>query len=103
VSNTALPRFGDAQLQDLINRLEQALSALEGKPLANVLLLGPITIATTDTRVYHGLGRALGGYFVVRAAGDVRIFDGAVPETLDPANYVSLRSSNPVAVTLAVF
>ncbi len=104
MSNTALPRIGDAATQDLINRLEVAINALEATPLAGVVVLPSVTFGAGDLRVYHGLGRAVRGYFVVRCAvTGVTVGDGLTPETIDPRNYVSLRASAAVALTLAVF
>lgn len=102
MSNTALPRVGDAQLQRLIGIVETALNALESSPFAGAVLIRQ-AIGVTDTRVYTGLGHAVSGYFLVRATADVRVFDGAVPEAIDAANYVSLRASSAQTVTLAVY
>ena len=102
MSNTVLPRAGAREVQDLADRVERALNALEGGPLANAVVLPPQLIGTGDTRVYTGLGRAVQYYWVVRATADVRVFDGAVPEATDPGNYVSLRASSEQTVALAV-
>lgn len=101
VNNTALPRVGDAANQRLIGILETSLNALEASPLAGAVVVTQ-TIGTGDTRVYHGLGRVPAYFWVVRRAADVRVFDGAVPEAIDPANYITLRASSSQTVSLAV-
>lgn len=101
MNNTALPRIGDAQMQRLIDIIETALNELEGSPFAGAVVVTQ-AIGTGDTRVYHGLGRVPKYFWVVRASADVRVFDGAVPETTDSANYITLRASSAQTVTLAV-
>jgi hypothetical protein len=103
--STNLPRLGDNELQRLTRLIEDALNRLESNPLNNAVVLGAQTINSTDTRVYHGLGRSVAGFWVVRGGGGATVFDGAVPETIDPANYITLRASTggAPAFTLAVY
>lgn len=101
-ANTVLPRVGDAQNQRLIDIIERSLNALEGWPPSSLVMVTQ-AVGTADTRVFHGLGRAAAGYFLVRSTVDVRIFDGAVAEATDPANYLRLRASVAATVTLLVF
>lgn len=101
--NTVLPRVAVPGMLDLVDRMERSLNELEAAPLAGAVVLPPQTIGTTDTRVYHGLGRQVRYFWVVDAAADVRVFRGAVAETVDPANYISLRASSAATVSLAVF
>jgi hypothetical protein len=102
MGNTALPRVGDDQLQRLTALIEQAIQALEANPFAGLRILPPVVIGASDTRVYHGLGYPLRYYFIVSTPIDIRLAVGAVPETIDPANYFTLRASTPGQVTLAV-
>jgi len=99
---TALPR-PPASPNEVIVATEQAINALEAHPLAKVLILPSVTIGTADTRVFHGLGQRISGYWLVRAPGNITVFDGLVPETVDPANFVTLRLSGGATVALAVF
>jgi len=108
--NTALPRLVATAmaalvgaLNQIIDRIERALNVLEAHPLAGMAIVTQTIGAAADTRVYHGLGRAALGYFIVRCSADVRVCDGLVSEAIDPANYVSLRASSAQTVTLAVF
>lgn len=98
-----LPRFGSP--------IDRALDAIEGfcrrvalMALADAVVLPPQLINTTDTRIYHGLGRLPVGRFLVKnpGVGDV-LADGLVPESKDPANFITLRMSFPGTVTLIVF
>lgn len=101
---TDLPRVGDTDLQRLTSLIEDALNALQSNPLNNAVVLPLQLVNTTDTRVYHGLGRVPIGFFPVRCAvSGVTVADGVTAETLDPFNYISLRASAGVAVSLAVF
>lgn len=99
--NTVLPRFGERSQLDLIERLERALNALEASPLNGAVVVTQ-AIGVADTRVYHGLDRIPRYFWIVRRAADVRVWDGAVPEAVDPANYITLRASSAATVTLAV-
>lgn len=83
--------------------LEEAFRKVDAFPFAGAVVLPPQAIGTADTRVYHGLGRALTGYLLARAPSDVRLFDGAGPEATDPANFVTLRLSTAATVTIVAF
>jgi hypothetical protein len=106
VSNTALPRFGDAQTQDLINRLEIALNALESQPLAGATIV-PVTFTAAypaGVRVYHGLGRVPKGYFVVNTANAFGLLtEIPVPTEPDPRNYITLGYGSAAVTLVAVF
>jgi hypothetical protein len=106
MGNTALPRFGDDRTQDLINRLEIAIQALEANPLAGLRVLQPIAFPAfpPTLRVYHGLGRAPQGWFVVRQSQFVFFADLTTPTNeTDPANYSVLACNAATTLTLAVF
>lgn len=104
MSTSSLPRLGDSDLQQVTVAVEQSLNALEVHPLANLRILAPTVVGANDTRIYHGLGQRLTGYFIVSAVGDVRLAVGAIPEAADPSNYFTLRASvGGISVTLAVF
>jgi hypothetical protein len=103
MANTALPRFGDAKLDLLINQLEISLNDLEGAPLAGAVILPRQLVGASDTRIFHGLGRPVAGYWIVGSNVDVRVADGAVPEAIDPRNYFTLRASTAAVLGLAVF
>ncbi len=57
-------------------------------------------IATSDTRVYHGLGRAARGRIIVYQSADARVWDVA---SSNPSEYMVLRASAAVTVKLMVF
>lgn len=103
VNFKALPRTGNALLDRIVIAIEAALGALVDAPLVQAVVLPPQTIGITDTRVYHGLGRPLRGYLLVRAPASTALFDGAAAETVDPSNFVTLRVSAAASVTIAVF
>lgn len=58
-------------------------------------------VGTGDTRLDHGLGRAIKGFLVVRQHGSASVFEGT-PSTA-PAVFLNLRASAAVTVTLVVF
>lgn len=104
MSNTALPRFGDPKLDQLVNRLEIAINDLESKPLANAVIV-PVTFTAAypaGVRVYHGLGRPAQGYFVVNTANAFGLLT-EIPQAseTDPRNYITLGYGS-AAVTLVV-
>lgn len=101
--NTVLPRFGDGNTQNLIDRVERALNVLEANPFANLLLMSAVTVVTTGRRTYHGLGYQARGAFVVRAAADVRVWISDVPDAVDPRNWFLLTASVNATVDLVVF
>jgi len=82
--------------------LKIAFDNLDGEVLRNAVLLSPVQINTTDTAVYHGLGRAPKGYVLVKSPSDIRIFDGATPST-QPNQWITLRASSAAVLTVLVF
>lgn len=100
--NTVLPRVGDAQMQRLIDMLEKAINALEAASLNQAVTVTQ-AIGFTDTRVYHGMGRVPIGYIGIRSDTPTTLYDGVVAETIDPANYISLRCSTAATVTILIF
>jgi hypothetical protein len=98
-----LPRVADFTTQQALDAVAVTFDEIAAVSLLDGQLVGPIAIATTDTRVRHGLGQRAQGYFLVKAPADVRIFDGATPEATDPANFITLRASSAQTVTLWVF
>lgn len=104
VTHTILPRIGDANLQRLADTTERSINKLEAHPFANVKILNNVVVGAGDTRIYHGLGYKLTGYWIISAVGDVRLAVGAAPETADPSNYFTLRASvGGISINLAVF
>lgn len=101
--NLTLPRTGTTAIDRVLELVERGFRAVDAFVFSPAVLVGPVSILTTDTRVHHGLGGRPKGYVLVKAPADVRIFDGATPETTDPANYISLRASSAQTVTLVVF
>lgn len=57
-------------------------------------------VATTDTRIYHGLGRKFRGRIIVYQSADARVWDVA---SADPASYLALRASATVTVKVLVY
>lgn len=98
-----LPRFG-APIDRALDIIESTLRSLLAAPLTGAVVLAPQVINATDTRVYHGLGRRPRGAFMVQnpSVGAV-LADGLVPESVDPSNFIVLRLSTAVSVTLVVF
>lgn len=98
-----IPSVDDVTTQTALTAIAGALGDLLAALLADARLVGPVAIGTGDTRIRHGLGRQARGYFLVKSPADVRVFDGAIPEANDPANFVTLRLSSAQTVTLVVF
>lgn len=103
-----LPRISsgdDAELNRLVNLLEVALNGLQESPLAGAQILAPVSIALfpAQTRVYHGLGQRIKGWFVVNSTSLTSYSAGAVPESIDPTNFFTLSADNANITTLAVF
>lgn len=99
-----VPQVADVTTRRAFDAVEQTLGELVAAPLVGAVLVGPVAIGTTDTRVYHGLGRAPRGYLLVKNPGvGVVLADGLVPEATDPSSYITLRLSFAATVTLAVF
>jgi hypothetical protein len=100
---TKLPMVGDNEQQRQTYQVERSLNALEAAALANAVIVGPIAIGTADTRVFHGLNQRPTGYFLVRSPSDVRVFDGATYEAIDPQHFITLRLSTAATVWLCIF
>lgn len=99
----SLPRFS-GPIDRALDVIESALRRLAAAVLIDAVVLPPTAINTTDTRVFHGLGRPPVGYLVVKNPGvAIVVADGLVPEAADPANFLTLRCSFPATVTLLVF
>jgi hypothetical protein len=99
-----LPRLVGADVASYLDRLVAALedAILDPGKLAGAVIVGPVAIATTDTRIYHGLGQRPIGYWLIKAPSDLRVFDGTVAEATDPRNFVTLRLNAAATVTLVV-
>jgi hypothetical protein len=83
--------------------IRKAFRKLDDEPLRDAKLLTGLFIDSVDTRIRHGLGYPIRGYVLARSSGVV-VFDGAIPEKIDPTNFVSLRASAPVTgASLLVF
>jgi hypothetical protein len=106
MGNTALPRVGDAELQRLTALIEDALNALEEKPLANAVII-PVTFTAAypaGVRVYHGLGRAPVGYFVVNTLNAFGwLTQIPTPNEPDPRNYITLGYGSTANTLIVVF
>lgn len=84
--------------------IRKAFASLDSEPLREARIVTSVSLSpTADTRVRHGLGHPIRGYILARSPVDVRVFDGAAPETIDAANFVSLRASATATVSLLVF
>lgn len=87
-----------------VDAVDTSLKKLAASPLVDAVVLPPQVINTTDTRIYHGLGRLPVGYFLVKSPSVVNVLgDGLVPESKDPTNYIVLRMAFSDTVTLVVF
>jgi hypothetical protein len=106
MGNTALPRYGDKKIDDLVNRLEIAINALEAHPLANLRIISvtfPAPVPAT-VRVYHGLGYRPSGYFVVNTQNAYPLLTEAPPANEpDPGNYITFGYSTASTVLIAVY
>lgn len=106
MANTTLPRTGNRQADEIIDRAERSIRALEQNPLAQAVFV-PVTFTAAypaTVRVYHGLGRPARGYFVVNTPNAFG-FLTEVPPTSEPepANYITLAYGSAAVALIAIF
>lgn len=102
---TVLPR--QLSLPEALDRIERALNALERQPLLNGNII-PVTFTAAypaAVRVYHGLGRAPKGYYVINTGGNAFGLLTEVPPANepDPANYITLAFGSAASTLIVVF
>ncbi len=90
---------------DLVDRaltvVVNAVKALEANPLNQGVLLEGVPVATTDTRINHGLSRVPRGYLVMKASAPVFVGDGSA--STNPTLYINVKASSAATVSLLVF
>lgn len=107
-----IPRDPDDPKGTILNRIVQSLQVTFGS-LKNVVtndaLVGDkprtpngpsrVPIATTDTRVFHGLGHAVVTWEVVDIDGPATVYQSS-SHNASPTKYIILQASAPVNVLL---
>lgn len=89
-----------AVVDRLISTVASAFRLVESNFLPIAVVVEQ-AIATTDTRVHHGLGRTARGHVIVGQSADARIWDGAASN--DPQKFFNLKASAVVTVRLVCF
>jgi len=103
IQPVSLPR-GQQSYDQLVAAVETLLNQLARHPLANLKVLPAQTINPGGTRVYHGLGQRVTGYFLVGASFPGAAIADTGLETADPQNYINLSSTGGVGgYVVAVF
>lgn len=88
---------------DLFQRdTAEAFKQITNIPLIDGVLLEGIVFAAITIRVSHRLGRPYRGYIVVKQSASASLWVDATASGEDN-NYIPLRSSAPVKVSLWVF
>lgn len=99
--------FQDPPAAEMLNRMQDGVAA-SFRAVAASLLLGVTrtTVAalnnSTDTQVFHGLGRIPKGYIAVGSNVAATPYDGALASS-NPRLYLTLRASATANMTLVFF
>lgn len=97
-----LEHTDDDKVNRNLRNLVAGLQRLARNPLADhMYLVEDQALTTSDSRVYHGLGRTPKGWFVVKRNAGADVFE--VTASDDPNEYINLRGSASVTVTLLFF
>lgn len=86
------------QLNRLQTNMEKAVATLTER---DTMVVVKFSVANTDTRLFHQLGRPFVGARLVRATAAMSIYDGA-PST-DPNHWANLKSSAVGTATFEVY
>jgi hypothetical protein len=97
----SLPLTGDDKVDRALQALAQGLREGERGLLAGAVLVEDVALTTSETRVFHGLGEPIRGWFPVRKSANAVVYEGTASST--PAAYINLRASAAVTVTLVFF
>lgn len=88
---------------DLFQRdAAEAFKQLSNIPLLDGVLVEDVVFASITVRVSHRLGRPYRGYIIVKQSASASLWVDATASGED-ANYIPLRSSAAVKVSLWVF
>ena len=82
---------GNALLDRVQAAIAAALAELRATPWTRAQQLDNVGLTTTDRAVFHGLGRAVRRWTVVRTTGYGIVAEGG-PHA-NPADYINLRAS----------
>lgn len=77
--------------------VKSSTDLLNSSPLLNGKVVSA-NVTTSETRIQHGLGRPVNGFFIVYSTLDVRVW-----ATTQTATYITLQASMDAAVKLWVF
>lgn len=84
-----------ANIDTLINEVQQ-------EPPLRGVLLKDVSIATTDTFINHGLGRAYQGFMVARLRNDARIWEPSTDNN-QPTTQIILIASAACTASIWVY
>lgn len=99
----ALQKFksNDADLNKVQDNVEAALLDVAKSPLKNASLVSDVSITTSNREVRHGLAGPPRGWIAVKATAAVPVFSDTAHA--DPNNFIYLKGSASVTVTLLFF
>ncbi len=96
----AVPRVYDPS--DAFQReARNAIKDIANISLVSGVLLSDVSIATTATRVSHGLGRVPKGWFVVDRTADARVYRDSTGT--ERKTFLTLKASAACTVSLWIF
>jgi hypothetical protein len=87
-----------ARVQDLIDK---GFDKVEDGALLAANVVANVAIRVVDTPVFHGLGRPIRGYLVVRSNALATTCEGAT--STNPSLFVNIKASVAVTATLLFF
>lgn len=90
--------FPDEKVSRFQDNCEDMFSYLTNNPAVDGLSLGLVTIGTSDTTLYHGLGRAVQGWLIYAKYGLGDVYQVSASTTT-----IVLKSSASVQIKLWVF
>jgi hypothetical protein len=94
-----VPRTGNPETDRALSTVAEALSALAALPAnAGAPAIVSQALTTSDTRVYHGLGRAPLGWLVCGQTADATVYEVSTSDA--PSEYINLRASASVTARL---
>ena len=92
---------GDADIQRLQLDLLRAFDKLEAFTFSEPKLLVGQVIRTSDTPVFHGMGRPPKGWIIVRRSALATDCEGAT--STNPSQFVNLKASVQFTATILFF
>jgi hypothetical protein len=102
VSNNFFTATATGDLTRIQADLEKAFDKIEPFTFSEPKLLQNVAIKAvgTDTPVFHGLGRPIRGFIVVRTKSSSVVFEGATPT--NPSLFVNLQCSGGAAIVVTL-